>query len=294
MLFTVDKIFDVLARPADLALAAVILAILLLLFNRRGWALAILAIPALGGGALYLLPLDDWALAPLEARFPRPQALPPCIRGVLMLGSGEDRRASTSWNEALLTGGFGSYLEAARIVRGHPEAEIIFSGYGADPHPMVTEAAIAKAVLIELGVDGRRIRLEQRSRDTWQNMVYSKAIANPGPGDAWVLVAPAFHIPRSIGIARHLGWELIADPTDYMSVPPAPSVAPSEFIRKIHDLGTALHEWEGLLGYRLEGRIDSLFPAPEIPLKKQEPAGPAGFLTCLSVGGSDQRQRTSR
>ena len=58
-----------------------------------------------------MLPIDDWALYPLEARFPKPQQLPSVVRGIVVLGGGEDRRATMAWGEPTLYGDFGSLLE---------------------------------------------------------------------------------------------------------------------------------------------------------------------------------------
>jgi uncharacterized SAM-binding protein YcdF (DUF218 family) len=265
VLFVVDKVFNILARPAELALATLIAALGLLILGGRRSATGLLAVIALVGIALELLPLDDWLLAPLEARFPRPVTLPRCLAGVLLLGGGEDRRATTAWGTPILSGDFGSFLEVARLARAYPKAEILFSGYGTDSHPMVTEAAIARQILESLGVAPARIRLEERSRDTWQNLVYSQALVQPRRGQVWVLVGAAAHLPRSVAIARHLGWDLVPDPTSYLSAP-VPGGPQADFARKLDNLGVALHEWEGLLGYRLEGRTDTLLPAAEPPV----------------------------
>ena len=274
VLFLADKIFNVLARPADAALGLLIIALGLLALGRRRLATGLLAALAAAAISLYVLPIDDWALYPLEARFAKPVVLPSCIRGIVILGGGQDRRATTAWGEPTLLGDFGSLLEAARIAKLHPEAIILFSGYGTDPRPMVSEAAIARQILERMGVTPDRIRVEDRSRDTWQNLVYSKALVSPQAGESWILVGAAFHIPRSVAIARHLGWDLIADPTSYLSVPPGSNLPQVDLVRKTDHLGLALHEWIGLLAYRLEGRTGTLFPLqgpPPGPEKNKSP-----------------------
>ncbi len=274
MLSVVDKFFNVLVRPADAALGVLVLAIMLLALGRRRLATAMLAGLAVAGLSLYLLPIDDWALYPLEVRFAKPASLPACIRGILILGGGQDRRATTAWGEPTLLGDFGSLLEAARLAKLHPEAMIVFSGYGTDPRAMVTEAAIARQILAAMGVAPGRIRLEDRSRDTWQNLVYSKLMVSPRPGESWVLVGAAFHIPRSIAIAQHLGWTMLADPTSYLSVPPGSGLPQVDLVRKLDHLGLAFHEWLGLLAYRLEGRTETLFPRPEASLSPRKSESP--------------------
>jgi uncharacterized SAM-binding protein YcdF (DUF218 family) len=274
VLSVVDKFFNVLVRPADAALGVLMIVLALMALGRRRLADLLLVGMVLAALSLYLLPIDDWVLYPLEARFAKPVSLPACIRGILILGGGQDRRATTAWGEPTLLGDFGSLLEASRIAKLHPEAVIVFSGYGTDPRAMVTEAAIARPILEAMGVAPGRIRLEDRSRDTWQNLVYSKLLVAPRPGENWVLVGAAFHIPRSIAIARHLGWDMIADPTSYLSVPPGAGLPQVDLVRKLDHLGLAFHEWLGLLAYRLEGRTETLFPSPgasQAPRKSESP-----------------------
>lgn len=274
MLSVVDKVFNVLVRPADAALGALVIAMALLALGRRRAATTLLVALTVAASSLYFLPIDDWALYPLEARFAKPASLPACIRGVVILGGGQDRRATTAWGEPTLLGDFGSLLEASRITKLHPEAMIVFSGYGSDPRAMVSEAAIARQILETMGVAPARIRLEDRSRDTWQNLVNSQALVAPRAGENWVLVGAAFHIPRSIAIARHLGWDMLADPTSYLSIPPGSDLPQVDLVRKLDHLGLALHEWFGLLAYRLEGRTDTLFPLPaasQTPGKSESP-----------------------
>ena len=262
MLFLIDKAFSIFARPVELALVLLSASFILLVLGRWRLGLALLGIVAFSGIATVLLPVDDWLLAPLEARFPRPVQLPACIDGILMIGAGEDRRGTTAWHEPLLMADFGSFLEAQRLMRTHPEAGLLFSGYGSNARGMITEAAIGKQILVQMGVAPARIRLEERSRDTWQNFRYAQQIAAPTTGQVWVLVATAAHIPRSIGIARHLGWTMIADPTSYQSAPDGGLIPQADLLRKLQNIQTALHEWEGLMGYWLEGHTDTLFPAP--------------------------------
>jgi len=261
VLFLVDELFHIFAHPSELGLALLVLSAACLISGRLRLGVGILLVPVLAGITILVLPIDNWILAPLETRFPKPQNLPPCIHGILMIGGGEDRRVTQAWSTPALLGDFGSFFEAARLMRAHPEAVLLFSGYGSNPRPMVTEAVIARDILVAMGVPPGRIELEQRSRDTFENFLYAKAIAQPTHDQVWVLVAQAAHIPRSMGIARHLGWSMIADPTGYQSAP-GYGIPQAEFLHKMVNIESALHEWEGLIGYRLEGRIDTLFPAP--------------------------------
>ena len=93
---------------------------------------------------------------------------------------------------------------------------------------------------------------------------YSKALVTPKPGEHWLLVTSAFHMPRSIGLFRKVGFAVEPYPVDWR-------VGGREDLFSFNGLSgeglartdTAVREWIGLLAYRLRGRIDELFPGPQ-------------------------------
>ena len=61
----------------------------------------------------------------------------------------------------------------------------------------------------------KRIELEGKSRNTAENATFSKALANPKPGERWLLVTSAHHMPRSVGCFRRAGFAVEAYPVDW-------------------------------------------------------------------------------
>ena len=113
------------------------------------------------------------------------------------------------------------------------------------------------------GLDLRRITFEDRSRNTVENALFSKALVQPKPGERWLLVTSAHHMPRSVGVFRAAGFPVEAFPVDYRTR------GAIDLLRPFSTLGdglrrtdTAMREWVGLLVYRLSGRTEALFPAP--------------------------------
>ena len=70
-------------------------------------------------------------------------------------------------------------------------------------------------------------------------------------------------MPRSVGLFRKAGFDVVAYPTDYRSSGLSHDL---EFARDSVDglrlFNLATHEWIGLVSYRAAGKIDDLFPAP--------------------------------
>jgi uncharacterized SAM-binding protein YcdF (DUF218 family) len=112
-------------------------------------------------------------------------------------------------------------------------------------------------------VPQERTTYEDRSRNTYENAIFTRDLVQPKPGQTWLLVTSAMHMPRSIGIFRKAGFNVVAYPTGYRTLGDARDWRPSlEASRAMRNLDTAAHEWIGLIGYRLTGKTDALFPAP--------------------------------
>ncbi len=85
----------------------------------------------------------------------------------------------------------------------HPDAVIIATGGQGDDEP-VTEARCIRDELVKRGVDPARIRMEDKSTNTWENMAFSKALIDRD--DAAVgIVTNNFHVWRSLRLARRAG-----------------------------------------------------------------------------------------
>ena len=87
----------------------------------------------------------------------------------------------------------------------HPDAVIIASGGQGRSEP-VSEAQCIRDELVKRGVDPGRIRLEDRSTDTRENIVFSKSLIDRD--DAAVgIVTNNYHIWRSVRLAKRAGLQ---------------------------------------------------------------------------------------
>ena len=118
-----------------------------------------------------------------------------------------------------------------------------------------------RKLLVEDGVNAGRIVMEDRSRNTFENALYSKELAKPQAGQVWLLVTSANAVPRAVGCFRHVGWEVLPVPVEYHSGGRGMNVD-FDFAGELDGLRDPVHEWIGLVAYRLLGRIDSFFPGP--------------------------------
>lgn len=253
MFFVASKLFAYVSPPSHWLGFLVLATALALLLGRRRAAgicagLAVLVL-LLAGTSLINGPL----VRALEDRYPRP-AWPAHVDGVLVLGSGEDaeilrRRGAPSANE-------GAYrlIAAMAVARHYPQARVVFSGGSGSLTGHNVESVTARYVFDELGLDQRRLTLESRSRNTYENILFSRALAKPKPGEVWLLDTSAIHVPRAMAVAKKLGWTMVPWPSDYLTAPGGPATDLFDVGGNLGLSDYAAHEWIGMLAYRLSGK----------------------------------------
>lgn len=212
-----------------------------------------------------VLPIGASMLAPLENRFPQVKPLPANVTGIIVLGGATSPGMSAARGIPSLNGDAERMTTLVMLARQYPNARLAFTGgNGTLIHGATTEADVARQLFTQLGVDQSRIVYEDRSRTTYENVLFLKALLKPQPGQLWLLVTSAWHMPRAVGLFRHAGWPVLPYPVGYKT-------APGLMLNELHDdfparlgmVDQATHEWIGLIAYHLLGHTSALFPAPE-------------------------------
>jgi uncharacterized SAM-binding protein YcdF (DUF218 family) len=131
------------------------------------------------------------------------------------------------------------------LARRYPNARILFSGgSGALIDDADAEASFAAGLLESFGIARDRIILEDRSRNTVENAVFSKAIVQPRPGERCLLVTSAYHMPRAIGVFRKAGFPVEPDPIDWRTRRAEDGLRPfATIVDGLRRTDTAVHEW---------------------------------------------------
>ena len=263
MFFLASKIFWFVAEPVSLAIVVGVLGLLLgfTRFARAGRALMAGAIIALAVGLL--TPLGALLLQPLEDRFPPPSADIPAPAGIIVLGGAMDAERSEARGQIFLTSDGSRLTTAVELARRYPAARLVFTGGLGTFREGPPEAIGARKLWISLGVPAERMTFEAKSRDTWENALYTRDLVKPKPGETWLLVTSAWHMPRSVGIFRHLGFDVIPYPVAYRTFGDERDFLLAPHMNdRVFMLDFVVREWVGLLAYRLAGKTDALFPAP--------------------------------
>ncbi|MEW6632520.1 MAG: YdcF family protein [Pseudomonadota bacterium] len=263
MFFFLSKVFWFFIQPLNLAIFLLLAGILAGSFRRRRLA-------ATGSVLAFLiLALSTWTslgammLNPLEERFPKP-ALPEKVDGIVVLGGGFEGAINLARGGYELNTSGDRMVETAILARRFPQAKVVVSGgNGSLLLDGEGDADTAPRLLGALGVEADRLILEDKSRNTYENAVFSRRLVAPKPGETWLLVTSAFHMPRAKALFDKAGFATIAWPVDYRT-------SGEEGIGLFRDnpadslqaTTMAIREWIGLFAYRLSGKIDQFFPGP--------------------------------
>jgi len=264
MTYLVSKIFGFLITPSNLVASVCLIGLMLLLtrWKRAGVRIGIT-------GILLLLvcgysSLGNVLLLTLSERFPAWQEGGRAPDGIIVLGGAINPDLTAVRGSAEINSSAERMTAAAMLARRFPNAKIVLSGGNANPfHPLSTEAEVGRKFLEDLGVSNDRIVMEGRSRTTFENAAFTRPLIHQAPGERWLLLTSAYHMPRAMGVFRAAGFGVEAYPVDWRTRGWVEARRP--FLKLSDGLGrldTAVHEWVGLIGYRLAGRTTEWFPAP--------------------------------
>jgi uncharacterized SAM-binding protein YcdF (DUF218 family) len=264
MFFILSKVLGFFALPSNLLIAIGLVGIVLLLTPLRRLASWLVVTSVVLLALFGLSPLGNVLMLPLEDRFPAWDATRGPPDGVVVLGGIIAEDVSAARGAVALNESAERVTVAAELARRYPNMRIIFSGgTNALIFEKEAEAGFAVRQLEDLGVARERITAEEQSRNTVENAVFSRLIANPQPGERWLLLTSAFHMPRAVAVFRAVGFPVEPYPVDWRTTGPADLFRPypsvSEGLRRTD---VAVREWVGLLLYRLTGKTAELFPAP--------------------------------
>jgi uncharacterized SAM-binding protein YcdF (DUF218 family) len=259
MFFALSKLVGFFVQPSNMLIAVGLLGVLVTQtrFSRGGHRILIGSILMLA--VCGFSPIGNWTLRSLEQRFPPWDEKHGAPEGIIVLGGVISYGTSMARPYPGINDAAERITVVSKLAQQFPNARLIYSGGG--------EANTAAELFETFGISRSRIELELRSRNTIENAVFTKEIAKPKPGERWLLITSAFHMPRAIGVFRQLGFPVEAYPVDWRTPAPeddlTPFVSLADGLRQI-DLG--FHEWTGLIAYRLTGNTSALFPEPRSSL----------------------------
>jgi len=274
MFYVLAKLIALIILPSSMGLIATALGLSILgLTSRRrlGMMLAVFGISFLAIAGFS--PLANWILYPLEQRFAHSRLPEPDdpVTGIIILGGFEDARVSAGRPGLGLNESAERLTEGLRLARRWPDAKLVFTGGVVRLFTTgVSTTGPIGAFLQEMGIEKQRLVLEGSARNTYENATFTRDMVNPKPGDTWLLVTSAYHMPRAMGVFRKAGFNVTPAPTDYRTRDAGDLMLFfSRASRGLLRIDVVTKEWIGLLAYWLTRRSIAIFPGPE-PKNTQE------------------------
>jgi uncharacterized SAM-binding protein YcdF (DUF218 family) len=264
MYFVLSKTVGFLAVPSNLIVLLAFIGVVLMgtRFARAGRRLAAIGIVLLA--IVGLSPLGNALILPLEQRFPPWSAGQGAPDGIIVLGGAIGPDMSAARGEPSLNESAERITVVAALARQFPQARIVFSGgdaslIGGGP----SEARFVVPLLESFGIPASRVELEGASRNTRENAVLTADLIKPQPGERWLLVTSAHHMPRAVGCFRRVGFAVEPYPVDWRTRGMRDLASPfGAAAWGLARTDVAVREWVGLVAYWLSGFSSELFPGP--------------------------------
>jgi uncharacterized SAM-binding protein YcdF (DUF218 family) len=265
LFFVISKTLGIMLLPTNFMIGLGLIGVILLAtrFRRLGRRLTIVALVLLAICAWS--PLGKLLLYPLETRFPAWDAGRGAPDGIIVLGGPIDADLSVDYGRAVITAAGDRIIAAAVLAHRYPSARLLYTGGSAKLLSNdAKEADYATDLFEGLGIARARLLMERSSRNTLENAEFSKVMANPKPGERWLMVTSASHMPRAVGLFRKAGFEVEAYPVDWKLGKGSEIFAFSNIAGDgLSRTDSGVREWLGLIAYRLAGKTDAFFPGPD-------------------------------
>ena len=262
-MFWLKKLFSPFLFPLQFALVAGVAGLVLSRsrrWHRTGQVLLTLAILVL------LLASNKWLsgqlITPLESRFPAigefqpgaalPASLAAC-RYVVVLGGGHQDTDDRPSLTRLSSSARARLVEAVRLLRLLPTAQLIVSGPADIAHGGAIHAQVLAEAAVSLGVDRARIRMIDDAHDTEEEAARLRDLLGDAP---FALITSAWHLPRAQALCAAQGLHALPCPTDYLYCTPT-HWQRSDFTWDVSSLErstAAMHEYLGRWWARLRSK----------------------------------------
>jgi uncharacterized SAM-binding protein YcdF (DUF218 family) len=258
-----SKLFWKLLAPAKVVLILLFLGAILLWTRKQAlgrWLVSIAVLMLMVGT---LLPVSGFLMGPLEERFSPPSELPKSIVGIIVLGGPEKAGVTATRGQPSLSEGGERLITFIGLARQYPEARLIFAGGSGSLSSQEYKSNDTARLLFELlGLNPERVLFDANARNTYENAVNSFELIGRKPEGDWVLITSAYHMPRSVGIFRKIGWPVIPYPVDYQTTGQWKFDWKIASLEKYLEFSQGVKEWTGLLVYWMTDKTSEFFPKP--------------------------------
>ena len=260
MSFYLSKILWLILNPFNIFIFITLLSIFLYFVKLRRLSLIIFLINFVFIALISFLPIGSYLIYNIEKEYHSYIKPPDQVDGILILGGATNPLLYNEYNQISLNGSSERLVESVFIIKKFDKAKVIFSGgSGLVNRPDLDHAKVAKSFYKKIGIETNQIIFEDKSRNTYENIIYSKQIANPKINENWLLITSASHMKRALLIADKNNWKLIPYPVDFKNIKNFKLIPSLELLKNLNSFQQGTHEWLGLISYYLMGRTTKVF-----------------------------------
>lgn len=261
MFIFLSKLLPLFVYPLGLACGLLFLS-LLVSYNRK--ASSILVISAL----LILWLCSTTGFSNLLARSLELKYLPPDeipIAKVMVVLGGGTESAVPPRTTVEVNGAGDRILYAAELYREGKAERILLSGGSIEwlGDSSTTPAEDMASILLDIGVPQDALIIENTSRNTYENALYTKELLEAEGIEQILLVTSAMHMPRAVALFEKQGFDVIPLPTDFNVTENVSSDSKIDFVGKFLDIlpnasnlsltTNAMKEYLGFAIYKIQG-----------------------------------------
>ena len=260
MSFYLSKILWLILNPFNIFIFLTLVSIFLYFVKLRRLSLIIFLINFVFIALISFLPIGSFLIYYIEKEYHSYIKLPDQVDGILILGGATNPPLYNEYDQISLNGSSERLVESVFIIKKFDRAKVIFSGgSGILNRPDFNHAQVAKSFYKKIGIEIDKIIFEDNSRNTYENIIYSKKIANPKINENWLLITSASHMKRALLIADKNNWELIPYAVDFKNIKDFKLIPNLNLLSNLNSFQQGSHEWLGLVSYYLMGRTDKVF-----------------------------------
>lgn len=255
-MFLFKKIIGPFFDPLSICLIVFALGLLMLWFTKKQRAGRILV----SIGFIFLV-LTSYTrvpalfIKPLESQYPSMLTIDRSagVKWIVVLGGGVAADTGMPPNSQLTAPSLARLIEGVRIHNLLPQTRLLVSG--GPVYTDIPEAEVMAKTALSLGIDPKKLVVDTESIDTEEQALLIKKVIGTDP---FILVTSAYHMPRSVALAKKLGLHPIPAPTDHANKNTTLKTHPAIFFpnaANIQTVESATHEYLGLIWSKLRGKI---------------------------------------
>jgi uncharacterized SAM-binding protein YcdF (DUF218 family) len=202
------------------------------------------------------VPLSNFLISKIED-YIQPSKYPiQELKGVVVLGgSFEKGLESKERNQVFLNSSAERLTKTLEIYKKNPRILILFSGFSNEIKPQGwSESDMAKKFFLDQGVRIDNLIFENQSRNTFENIKYSKDIITNYMG-TWGLITSANHMPRSFFTFKKQGLILEPISVDYKTGTSRMFLINFDISLGLTNWKIIFHELIGIAYYKVTNKI---------------------------------------